>query len=42
LVTQGADFIAAITAVWSAPEGPAAAVAAFNTAIKHGLAARNA
>ncbi|MDX2095757.1 MAG: thiamine phosphate synthase [Alphaproteobacteria bacterium] len=40
LVTQGADFIAAITAVWSAPEGAAAAVKAFNTAIKHGLSAR--
>ncbi len=42
LVTAGADFIAAITAVWSHPEGPAAAVKAFNTAIKHGLSARNA
>lgn len=42
LVTQGADFIAAITAVWSHPEGPAAAVKAFNAAIKQGLSARNA
>lgn len=41
LVTQGADFIAAITAVWNHAEGPAAAVKAFNTAIKHGLSARN-
>ncbi|MFZ4540894.1 MAG: thiamine phosphate synthase [Rickettsiales bacterium] len=41
LVAQGADFIAAITAVWSHPEGPAAAVKEFNTAIKHGLSARN-
>lgn len=40
LVTQGADFIAAITAVWSAPEGPAAAVKAFNAAIKTALKAR--
>lgn len=42
LVTQGADFIAAITAVWSHAEGPAAAVKAFNAAIKLGLSARNA
>jgi thiamine-phosphate pyrophosphorylase len=40
LVTAGADFIAAITAVWSHPPGAAAAVKAFNTAIKHGLSAR--
>lgn len=40
LVTQGADFIAAITAVWSHPEGPAAAVKEFNAAIKQGLKAR--
>ncbi|MES2984018.1 MAG: thiamine phosphate synthase [Pseudomonadota bacterium] len=40
LVSAGADFIAAITAVWSAPEGPAAAVRAFNAAIKQGLQAR--
>ena len=37
LVTQGADFIAAITAVWSHPQGAAAAVKAFNAAIKHSL-----
>ncbi len=41
LVTQGADFVAAITAVWNHPEGAAAAVKAFNAAIKHGLSARN-
>lgn len=40
LVTAGADFIAAITAVWSAPAGPAAAVQAFNAAIREGLQAR--
>lgn len=42
LVTQGADFIAAITAVWTHPEGPAVAVKAFNEAIKQGLKARGA
>jgi len=42
LVTAGADFIAAITAVWEHAQGAAAAVAHFNTAIKHGLKARNA
>lgn len=41
LVTQGADFIAAINAVWKHPEGAAIAVQAFNDAIKQGLAARN-
>jgi thiamine-phosphate pyrophosphorylase len=41
LVTAGADFIAAITAVWSAPEGPAAAVKEFNAAIKEALKARH-
>jgi thiamine-phosphate pyrophosphorylase len=40
LVRDGADFIAAITAVWSHPQGPAAAVRAFNQAIKQGLKAR--
>lgn len=40
LVTQGADFIAAITAVWTHPQGPAAAVKDFNQAIKLGLSAR--
>lgn len=42
LVTAGADFIAAITAVWSAAEGSAEAVRAFNLAIKNGLKARSA
>jgi len=36
VVAAGADFIAAITAVWDCPQGPKAAVAAFNTAIKAG------
>jgi len=40
LVTAGADFIAASSAVWSHPDGPAAAVAAFNVEIAAGLAAR--
>jgi thiamine-phosphate pyrophosphorylase len=30
LVTAGADFLAVIGAVWNAPDGPAAAVKAFN------------
>lgn len=33
LVASGADFIAAITAVWNHPKGPAEAVAEFNRAI---------
>ncbi len=33
LVRAGADFIAVITAVWSNPKGPGAAVADFNAAI---------
>lgn len=41
LVTAGADFIAAITAVWSHPQGAAEAVKAFNLAIKNGLKARS-
>ena len=40
LVTAGADFVAAITAVWSHPQGAAAAVKEFNAAIEQGLAAR--
>ncbi len=40
-VTAGADFIAAITAVWSAPEGATEAVREFNAAIKQGLRARD-
>jgi len=42
LVTAGADFIAAITAVWSNPAGPAEAVKAFNLAIRQGIKARGA
>lgn len=33
LVRAGADFVAASSAVWDAPEGPKSAVAAFNDAI---------
>ncbi len=33
LVRAGADFIAVVTAVWNHPDGPAAAVRAFNRAI---------
>jgi thiamine-phosphate pyrophosphorylase len=33
LVAAGADFLAVVSAVWSAPEGPAAAVTAFEAAI---------
>jgi thiamine-phosphate pyrophosphorylase len=40
LVIAGADFLAVSAAVWRHPEGPAAAVAAFNAAIAEGLAAR--
>jgi thiamine-phosphate pyrophosphorylase len=40
VVTAGADFLAVSAAVWRHPEGPAAAVAAFNAAIAEGLAAR--
>jgi thiamine-phosphate pyrophosphorylase len=40
LVTAGADFLAVSAGVWRHPAGPAAAVAAFNTAIGEGLAAR--
>jgi thiamine-phosphate pyrophosphorylase len=40
LVTAGADFIAVSSAVWTHPEGPGAAVAAFNAEIAAGLAAR--
>lgn len=42
IVAAGADFIAASAAVWSRPEGPAAAVEAFNAAIREGLAERAA
>lgn len=37
IAKAGADFIAVITAVWNHPEGPAKAVAAFNSAIKEAL-----
>jgi thiamine-phosphate pyrophosphorylase len=40
VVTAGADFLAVSAAVWRHPEGPAAAVAAFNAAIAEGLGAR--
>jgi thiamine-phosphate pyrophosphorylase len=40
LVAAGADFIAVSAGVWSHPQGPAAAVAAFNTEIAAGLAER--
>ena len=39
LVMAGADFIAASGAVWTHPDGPGAAVAAFNAEIAAGLAA---
>jgi thiamine-phosphate pyrophosphorylase len=42
LVTAGADFIATSSAVWTYPEGPGAAVAAFNAEIAAGLASRPA
>jgi thiamine-phosphate pyrophosphorylase len=40
LAAAGADFIAVSAGVWSHPEGPAAAVAAFNAEIAVGLAER--
>ena len=40
LVAAGADFIAVSSAVWTHPDGPGAAVAAFNTEIAAGLAER--
>ena len=40
VVTAGADFIAVSAGVWAHPDGPAAAVAAFNAAIAEGLAPR--
>lgn len=40
IVTAGADFVAAITAVWSHPQGAAEGVKAFNAAIKQGLKQR--
>ena len=35
LARAGADFVAASSAVWNAPEGPAAAVRAFDAALAH-------
>ncbi len=40
LVVAGADFIAASAAVWTHPDGPRAAVAAFNEAIAAGFVER--
>lgn len=40
LVAAGADFIAVSAGVWACPDGPAAAVAAFNAEIALGLADR--
>ena len=37
LVAAGADFICVVTGVWDYPQGPAAAVAAFNAQIAKGL-----
>lgn len=42
LVKAGADFIAAITAIWEHPQGAAQGVRDFNAAIKQGLKARQA
>jgi thiamine-phosphate pyrophosphorylase len=42
LVTAGADFLAVSAGVWAHPQGPDAAVAALNSAIAAGLAARSA
>ena len=33
LVAAGADFLAVVSAVWDHPDGPAAAVIAFNRAM---------
>jgi thiamine-phosphate pyrophosphorylase len=41
LAAAGADFIAASSAVWTHPEGPGAAVAAFNAEIAAGLKTRS-
>jgi thiamine-phosphate pyrophosphorylase len=42
LAAAGADFLAVSSAVWSHPQGPAAAVAALNAEISKGLADRAA
>lgn len=39
LVRAGADFIAVITGIWNHPDGPKAAVMAYNNAIDDALAA---
>ena len=39
VVKAGADFIAVVSAVWSHPDGPAAAVRDFNTEIARALSA---
>ena len=41
LVAAGADFLAVSAGVWAHPEGPAAAVRAFDAAIAAGMRARN-
>ncbi|CAK0761418.1 hypothetical protein WCLP8_3290005 [uncultured Gammaproteobacteria bacterium] len=41
LVQAGADFIAVVTGVWNHPEGPAAAVRAYNHAIAAALDLRD-
>jgi thiamine-phosphate pyrophosphorylase len=41
LVKAGADFLAVVSAVWDASDGPAAAVKAFNAAIRAALPAQN-
>ena len=35
VVTAGADFLAVSAGIWSHPEGPRAAVAAFNALFDH-------
>jgi thiamine-phosphate pyrophosphorylase len=40
LVAAGADFLAVSAGVWAYPQGPAAAVAAFNKEIAQGVKAR--
>ena len=40
LAAAGADFLAVSAGVWSHPEGPAAAVSAFNREIAAGVADR--
>jgi thiamine-phosphate pyrophosphorylase len=42
LVEAGADFLAVVSAVWGHPEGPDAAVRAFDAAIAEALERRPA